>query len=184
LTAGVLSRETDLAASARPVLEVEASAEVSGIGVVAISGHRFTLDIERAADEMFSTDLLADFDLDGRRDDLGAALVESFEDGGANGCEALSQVACGAAGRAATCIEAACAAIGPALDARLLAWIAALSDPGTDFELSGVAAIRDVDLDLEVDEVGGGAELTGSWQVSVDTAAGPSNGAAAFGGVR
>ena len=182
MTAGAESRETDLTASARPVLEASATAAVDDSGRVVIGDHGFTLDFERAADEMFALELLPAFGLDGRRDDLGAALIDSFESGGDDDCAAISAVACAAAGEPATCIEAACAAVGPALDARLLAWIAALGATDIDFSLTGAATIADVDFDRQVDRVGGAAELTGMWVVEVITGDGPQSGAAAFGG--
>lgn len=184
LTAGALSREIDLVGSARPVIEASASAEVDAVGTVSLGAHQFTLDFERAADEMFTTELLPAFALDGRRDDLGAALIESFEAGAMVGCQAISAVACAEVGRAASCIQTGCGAVGAALDTRLLEWIDAIGAVGLDFSMTGSATIRDGDLDREVDEVGGGAGLSGSWQISVTTAAGPSAGAAAFGGAR
>lgn len=180
LTAAAMSRETDLGASARPVLEAEAAATVDAFGVVTIAEHRFTLDLDRAADDMFTLDLLPAFGLDGRRDDLGAALIESF-----GGCAAFSAVACAAAGQPDTCIETACAAAGPALDSRLLGWIGVLDVGGLDVSMSGAAAIEDRDFDLASDTIGGGSvALDGTWQIAVDIAGGSSTGAGAFGGQR
>jgi hypothetical protein len=182
---GGLSRTVDLLASARPVVAATHAASIGPTGIVSLEPAAFTLDFDRAAEEMFSLELLPARGLGGREADLGAALAESFEDGAQAGCAAVSALVCDLIGRSASCLTSACGDGAAALDARLLAWIGALAAGGLDFTLAGAAAIEDRDFDLELDTIGNGsAALDGTWTTLLSIASGVTEGVGGFGGQR
>ena len=148
----------DLVASDRAVVRQVAPARVDPLaGQLLLEQHGFTLDYGRFARAAFTRLGLEPAGLASRADQLGTALVQSVDAGGTAGCPGLSQIVCGAAGRAAACLSASCQTARPALDLLMTAWWRALDSGGFDFTLAGAAALADADADLAIDGLGSGA---------------------------
>ncbi len=146
------THELDLVDSDRAIVRQVAPVTVDPVsGQLAVFAHQFTLDYGRFARAAFSALGLLPAGLAGRADDLGTALVQSVDDSGTIGCPGLSAIVCGAAGRAASCLSAACQTARPALDGLMTDWWRALDAGGFDFTLAGTAALGDDDADLTLD---------------------------------
>ncbi len=154
---GTGTHELDLATSDRAVVRQVAPFEVDPVhGELVVAAHSFTLDYGRFARSAFTTLGLVPAGLGSRGDQLGTALVQSVDDGGTTGCPGLSAIVCAAAGRAASCLSAACQTARPALDDLMTDWWRALESGGFDFTLSGTASLGDADADLTIDALTGG----------------------------
>lgn len=165
---GIATHTLDLVASDRAVVRQVAPVTVDPVsGQLAVDAHQFTLDYGRFARAAFTALGLQPAGLGSRGDELGTALVQSVDDGGTTGCGGLSAIVCGAAGRAATCLSAACQTARPILDGLMTDWWRAIEAGGFDFTLSGAAAIADDDADLTID-----ALTAGSWTAALRLSSG------------
>ncbi|HEU5058041.1 MAG TPA: hypothetical protein VFU21_16030 [Kofleriaceae bacterium] len=148
----------DLVASDRAVVRQVAPVAVDSIaGRLEVAAHAFTLDYGRFARAAFAALGLTPAGLASRADQLGTALVQSVDADGTRGCPGLSDIVCTAAGRAATCLSAACQTARPALDDLMTDWWRALEGSGFDFSLTGGADLADRDADLTIDALTSGA---------------------------
>jgi len=162
----------DLTASDRPVLTATAGAAVDEQRTLVIGSHGFTVAVGSVLGAAWRDRALPSAGLDGRADDLGAALAASAEDSGSatSGCAAVSAIVCPELAQGASCAVAACQQAAVALDQSMTSWWRALDGSGVDLVLSGSAPLIDSDDDLVVDGLGSGSQGPGTWDAlwSVD----------------
>lgn len=151
----------DLTSTARPVIEQDQVSADADFRDLSIGAHSFTLRYGSFGRDAFTAGGLEPNGLGDRAADLGTALAQSVDDGGAGGCPDLSGLLCATGAHAATCAQAACSAAATALDTSLFDWAAHLDGTGFDLQLSGAAGLSDPDDDLAVDAVEGG-----TWQAA------------------
>jgi len=168
LADGTATHSVDLVSSGRAVVRQVAPVAVDPVtGELAIGSHSFTLDYGRFARGAFAELGLAPAGLADRESQLGTALVQSVDAGGTSGCAGLSEIVCGAIGRAQSCLAASCQTARPELDDLLTLWWRTLEAGGFDFTLTGSAGLSDADADLTID-----ALADGSWTATLRLAAG------------
>lgn len=165
---GSASYTVDLVSSDRAVVRQVAPVGFDpASGELALDTHRFTLDYGRFARGAFTALGLEPAGLADRAARLGTALLQSVDAGGSAGCPGLSEIVCGAVGRAANCLSAACQTARPELDVLMTAWWRALESGGFDFALAGAASLTDADADLEID-----ALTSGTWSAALRLSSG------------
>lgn len=163
----------DLVASPRPVIaQTQVPVTITG-QALAIGEHGFSLRYGDAARAAFEADALMPANLEGAAASLGTALASAAKDAQSEtaGCAAVSAVACGVAGEALDCLEAACQTGAARLDIELHGWLEMLDSSGIDLAWSGAAPIADADFDLMVDPIGGGLGAgAGAWSARMTLA--------------
>ena len=158
----------DLVTSDRAVVRQVAPVVVDPIeGRLLVGAHAYTVDYGRFARAAFTELGLEPAGLDDQAGQLGTALLQSVDAGSTSGCPGLSEIVCGAVGRAATCLSAACQDARPELDDLLTAWWRALEAGGFDIQLAGAASFADDDADLTID-----ALTSGSWSATLSLSSG------------
>ena len=144
----------DLPAANRPVLQVDqVGLSVSAVGAFAMSEHSFTLRLGDIADAAYLELALEPAGLSSRSADLGSALLESLQDGPADGCDVVDTITCDAIERAAGCLSS-CPSLLATLDDALSEWLVALDTSGLDLTMSGAGGAEDDDGDLVVNTIG------------------------------
>lgn len=121
-----------------------------------LPAHGFTARLGWLARDAFVALVLAPAGLGSDVSTLATPVATSAVRGPYTGCRAISDAACLAAGLASTCLETACAAALPGLDAALAAPFFRLDATGVDLQLQGVATLADDDHDLAVEAIKNG----------------------------
>lgn len=149
--------QVTLAETARPVLDATATTTPPAPGGFGVAAHGFTLRAGSLMRDSLEGAALEPSGLGGQSGALGAALIESAQDGALTGCDAISQLACTATENAASCAVTACNAAAFALDGALAAWWRLADGTGVDLVWSGAGVLADADGDLIADPIADGA---------------------------
>jgi len=131
---------------------------------LAVTPHSFSLRYGLLAREALGQIVITPAGLPPTSSGLVADLVDTIQQGSAQGCEAIDALACKAARLKPGCLNKACPLGLAALAQRLDAEFLALDGAGTDFTLEGIVELRDNDGDLRVDSVGSSSS-PGSWKM-------------------
>jgi hypothetical protein len=148
-------RRFALGQTARPIVvaqDVEITLGAGAVPPFALDTHGFTLRLGSLLRDGFVS--VPPQPADGRYGrDLVAGVAGPF---GTTGCQALSAVACPAAGLSSSCLASACSAALPTLDGVLARPFTLADGAGLDLVWSGAAIGTDADLDLIVETLGAG----------------------------
>ncbi len=168
-----------LATLGLPVLQAVASGTMAGHSL-AVARHGFTFRLGSSARAAFGPLALVPRGFPSEVDAFVPALFENAHSpDGAAACDALDATVCPAAGQAAGCVRAACAAGMTALAGLLSGAFTAADGTGLDLQLSGLAPLVAAHGTLRTQRLG-----SALWTASVETASDQAALTAPFDGIR